>query len=257
MQIHHSCSNEDYIDLTAMDFEPWVRWLFTTDHSQWHDFCVSEPQKLLEYVTRLFNEFPQWVEPYTQNQIDEAIWFLLGAQLELGEYLMDKTIPLVQRLACLRAMYHPFADYLCKQGNNYQGGGFFMWWDLIIDNHFCGAQLITLDELKRRFGIDWGDAIERSARSRRPLKETLRAWEQLYREIDPDHRALLDETLNVLKRILALGEPCCEGAALHGLGHLWHPKSWEVVQAFIHQHRASLDEESLRWLRNCRDGVVM
>lgn len=178
-------------------------------------------------------------------------------QLELGEYLMDKTIPLTQCVACLRAMYYPFADYLSKQRGNYEGNGFYMWWDLIIDNCLWGVQVIKLDDLKRQYGIEWSEVVEESARSRRPLKKTLQAWEQLYRKTDAEHRALLDEALDVLKRILALDEPCCVAAALHGLGHLWHPESWKVVQAYIDKHYAELDADSVRWLRQCRDGVVM
>lgn len=258
MQIRHPCYDEEAIDITAMGYEAWVQWLFTTNHNQWHDFCVQDPEKLLQYVTRLFTEFGKAVKPYTQEQIETALWFLLGAQLELGKYLMDKTLPLTARIACLRAMYHPFADYLanCRR---YDGTGFYMWWDLVVDNHLWGLQVITLEALENRYGIRWKEVQEESARSPQPLKKTIRVWEQLYWQTDADHRALLDEALRVLKRIYELDEPDCLGAALHGLGHLWHPESHKIVQAHINQYRAELedDPETLRWLRNCRDGVVM
>lgn len=259
MDIHHPCYDEDYIDLTAMDYDAWVQWLFTTDHQQWHHFCVQDPEKLLEYATRLFTEFAKAVKPYTHDHIEGALWFLFGAQLELGKYLMDTSIPLSRRIACLRSMYHPFADYLTKHGEHYNGSGFFMWWDLIVDNYFWGPEVITLDELQNRYGIRWKEVIEESARSPRPLKKTIQVWEQLYRQTNQDHRELLDEALRVLKRILELDEPSCVGAALHGLGHLWHPESSKIVQAYIDKHRAELeqDPEWLQWIRRCRDGVVM
>ncbi|MCS7209550.1 MAG: hypothetical protein NZ874_08260 [Fimbriimonadales bacterium] len=64
----------------------------------------------------------------------------------------------------------------------------------------------------------------------------------------------MDECLRVLKRILAIDDPSCRGAALHGLGHLHYPEGWKLVQAYI---QGEFSEAGLERLRTCRDGVVM
>lgn len=253
----HPCYEEDYIDLTAMDYERWVEWLFTTNHNEWSDFCITDPERIVEYATRLFTEFAKAARPYTHGQVDGALWFLLGAQMELGEYLMDKHIPLAKRLDCIRAMYHPFADYLAPLQGDYEGSGFFMWWDLIVDNYFWGPEFVRLADIERMLGASWHEVVKASKRSRRVLQKPLQVWEQLYRQVDADHRALLDETLQVLKRILQLDDICCQGAALHGLGHLHHPEGWQLVQEYIQRHRSTLTEDAIAWMRTCRDGVVM
>ncbi len=94
-------------------------------------------------------------------------------------------------------------------------------------------------------------------RSPRVLRKTLEIWEQLYKQTDSDRRALLDETLRVLKRILELGDLACVGAALHGLGHLRHPQGWKLVQAFIDAHHAEFEPEQIEWMRTCRESVAM
>jgi len=255
--LHHPCYDEGFIDLTSMDYEEWLEWVFTTDHTQWPDFCVQDPERLVNYFIQMCRDFARIGKQYSHEQIDQAIWFLLSAQLEFGRYLLDTSIPLSKRLECLHAMYHPFADFLSRQGGRYDGSGFFMWWDLIIESHFWGPDILSLEDLEQRYGIVWKEAVLQSENSRRVLKKTLRVWEQLYQQTTPDRRALLDETLRTLSRILKLEEPCCCGAALHGLGHLRHPKGWRLVQDFINRHRAELTDDELRWMRNCRDGVVL
>ncbi|MCS7209551.1 MAG: hypothetical protein NZ874_08265 [Fimbriimonadales bacterium] len=83
-KLHHPCDYDGDVNLTLMEYEQWVEWLFTTDHNEWHEFCVEDPEKLVDYATRLFTEFGKAAKPYTYEQVDRALWFLLGAQLELG-----------------------------------------------------------------------------------------------------------------------------------------------------------------------------
>ena len=64
--------------------------------------------------------------------------------------------------------------------------------------------------------------------------------------------------LETLREILALDDPRCKEAALHGLGHLYHPERAATVQAFI-DAQTDLEQhpDGRRWLEQCRDGSVM
>jgi hypothetical protein len=62
--------------------------------------------------------------------------------------------------------------------------------------------------------------------------------------------------LEVLQRILALPDERCQTYALHGLGHLGMGAGAEVVAAWLIEHRAELDEDTIRWVEQCKDGTV-
>ena len=97
--------------------------------------------------------------------------------------------------------------------------GFFMWWDVV------GGELELL---------------------RKHVDEALAA-------------KLGDAHLAVLQEILDSPDDYCHSCALHGLGHLDHPKRPEVVDRFIERLKAKgeLDEWDLNWIQECRDGTVM
>jgi hypothetical protein len=60
-----------------------------------------------------------------------------------------------------------------------------------------------------------------------------------------------------LVEILAIEESRCQHAALHGLGHLPHPKRASIVDHWLDLHSSSLDSYSAEWVKQCRDGTVM
>ena len=243
------CWSEEDVDLTSLSYEDWVRYVFNNARFMDHDVCYSEPERLVEYLIRACKDFASIGKRFSQEEIESAIWFLLGAAVEFGKCLLLTEVPLQKRLACLRAMYHPFADYLAVQGEKYSGVGFYMWWDLIVDNCFHREEVQA----------DWGRLVVLSEKSEKPLREAQLLWEQIYRNATEDKRAVLDCTLEVLIRILHIDSLPCQGAALHGLGHLRHPRRAAVVQEYIeaNRHIWSDNVECLHWLRHCRDGVVM
>jgi len=92
-------------------------------------------------------------------------------------------------------------------------------------------------------------------------------WHQILRDAgwhrpggeDAENKALRDDVLTTLEAILAIESAACHACALHGLGHLWHPRRAGVVSAWIDIHGDSIQAEALdpSWLLQCRDGSVM
>ncbi len=82
-------------------------------------------------------------------------------------------------------------------------------------------------------------------------------WEMLWDLILGNKHAgdLADLALECLGEILAMDDVRCQGAALHGLNHLNHPKRPAMVQRWIDQHRGN--GWNLGWLEACRDGRAM
>ncbi len=243
------CWDDDYTDLTNLSYEAWERFVFDNARRTDYDVCYTQPERLVEYVTRMCREFRSIGARYTLEQIDAGIWFLLGASVEFGECLLLTEIPLEKRLECLRAMYHPFADFLAGHPAEVMENCFYMWWDMIADNCFAYDDGVQ---------PDWKRLKTLSERSQNPLPEAQKLWEQTYRAASEDKRAILDCTLEVLVRILSIDDARCQSAALHGLGHLRHPRRAAIVQDYIQKYgHLYRDRDAIRWLRHCRDGVVM
>lgn len=47
---------------------------------------------------------------------------------------------------------------------------------------------------------------------------------------------LRDVFFEILSRILSLDSETCQGAALHGLGHLHHPETPRLIERYIREH---------------------
>jgi hypothetical protein len=55
--------------------------------------------------------------------------------------------------------------------------------------------------------------------------------------------ALQDVLFETLANILALDSEICQGAALHGLGHLHHPRTQDLIQRFLEDNPALSQEQ--------------
>jgi hypothetical protein len=100
------------------------------------------------------------------------------------------------------------------------------------------------------------------ARSTAPLMEHCfyMWWEYLSFEKENrtgDMRQIRQAMFETLVRILAIDDPRCQQAALHGLGHLGHAEGHRVVQEWLDSHRDELEPEGVGWVEQCRDGHVM
>jgi hypothetical protein len=67
------------------------------------------------------------------------------------------------------------------------------------------------------------------------------------RENGGDDLELQDIFFNTLVKVLALDSWIRQGAALHGLGHLHHPDTAQVVTRFVESH-PTLTEEQITYV---------
>jgi hypothetical protein len=56
------------------------------------------------------------------------------------------------------------------------------------------------------------------------------------RERGGEDSELQDVFFETLSRVLAIDSLACQRAALHGLGHLHHPQTNELIEGFIGEH---------------------
>lgn len=231
------------LDLSSKPFDQFVEFFFSRevvpDQEQFDYFLTgvtgekydeavpSSPATLVAHMTRLFSLFGQIATNYSLEQVDQAVWGMLGANLRLYEFVFDASIPLPARLECIRSMYRVFSDFVAKSESSPREdlSGFWMWWDLVLHGFWTH---------------------ERSA-----VPGTYRGDPS---RLDSDSRAMLEALFETLTRILDLPNAEAQRCALHGLGHLHHPKVRTVVQQYIDTKKS---EFPLEWLENCRDGDVL
>jgi hypothetical protein len=229
------------LDLSSLSFEQFTEYFFARkvvpDNEQFDLFMVGldgekfdesvpvSPSAVVDHMTALFSNFGQIATKYTIEQVDQGIWGILGANLRLYEFIFDPSIPLENRFACIRSIYHVNSDFVAhlqtELGPNLSG--FFMWWDLILHGFW------TSD--KPRFPGTWkGDTSK----------------------LDPESRQILDVMFETLQQILSVPDRESQKSVLHGLGHLHHPGVHDEVQQFIDTRGSDF---RLEWLEQCRDGV--
>jgi hypothetical protein len=232
------------LDLSSKTFEEFVEFFFARavvpDEEQFDYFLrepsgqqydeaeSSSPEVVVRYMTKLFSEFGRIAPEYSLAQLDQGVWGILGGNLRLYERLWDTSVPLPQRLQCIRSTFRVYSDFVSARNEDVKNTGFFMWWDFIL--HGFWAEQWALDRRTER-----GDVSK----------------------LDTESRLLLDVMFETLKRILDLPDWKSQECALHGLGHLRHPDVPKTVQEFIDRHRNELTEHRLRWLEDCRDGTVL
>jgi hypothetical protein len=231
------------LDLSSKSFDQFVDFFFNRDvvpdKEQFDYFLTnptgehfdeaipSSPAILVKHMTKVFSEFGPIANNYSLAQVDQAVWGILGANLRLYEFLFDASVPLPDRLECIRSMYHVYSDFVAKLQTDLPPdlSGFFMWWDLTLHGFWTSPRPFIA-------GTWRGDASK----------------------LDSESRCLLDVMFETLKHILLLPNRESQQSALHGLGHLYHPEVRSVIQEFIDANKSDF---SLKWLEQCRDCNVM
>jgi hypothetical protein len=94
--------DQNDIDISTMAYEKCL--LFVFDHpapdrrepgKEWywdHDFAISHPSRLVEHAGRLCEQFVDATNAYSLAQVDQGIWFLLGACIGFGDCLRNPQI---------------------------------------------------------------------------------------------------------------------------------------------------------------------
>jgi len=230
------------LDLSRKSFDQFVEFFFNRevvpDDEQYHYFSTdlagerydeavpSSPTIVVKHMTKLFSAFGEIAPRYSLAQIDQGIWGILGENLKLYQLVFSDSVPLPNRLECIRSMYHVYSDFVAKSKTvpDPDLSGFWMWWDLLLHGFWTPPRPFVP-------GTYMGDASK----------------------LDAESLVLLEAMFETLKRILDLPHTETQRCALHGLGHLQHPDVRDTVQHYIDANKSDLP---LAWLEECRDGIV-
>lgn len=277
-------------NLSPVSFDAWLTIIFDQRVSSSnglafrYDYRVSDEPRVVAHMTRLCREFGAVSKRFTSRQVDKGIWFLLGCDFGFGEYLANPGIELQARLDCVRAMVHPYSNFVAPSRVQMMENCFDMWWDLLCGSFWsANLQRIKRDELdaaaERDMKIEEKEELEMSPRARFYAESDFQGdiaeqlarfdltWEDLetehskirisYAELEPAQQSVADAMLETLTQILYLEDARCQQYALHGLNHLEHPRGAAIVQGFIDRHKSEWSAAGLAWVQSCRDATAM
>jgi hypothetical protein len=201
----------DRVDLTNCSFDEFVSFLFDRDTPSesrkkdpwyYHLEVTFDSRTICAYYTRLFREPAFLLTRFTKPQIEEGFWAIQGPNLDCSVYGIIHRSDLP--ISMLGECIRSMADLFERLfANESLDSSVQMWWDSLCYDWHCG------NRNREHGGMD----LE-----------------------------LQEAFFQALSRLLAMNSEVCQGAALHGLSHLHHPGTNELVERFI-KERPSLTKE--------------
>jgi hypothetical protein len=239
--------------IARFGFETWIKWVFdhpVTEREWWWDAADFEvggrwldrpAWRVIRFMTRLFEDPVPCVAPYSDEQIDQGLWFIFhDANSRHICSLSDGRVSYALRLRCLRSIVAlherllvPRCAEVLNQSREREPGATplnsicYMLWDFVYKG--------TLE--------DPGEWDLRKA-----------IWRN--RSSNPKFVAHM---LEALQRVLAIPHKACQEAAVHGLGHVQggHPGEASVIIDEYLSSNPSIDPRLREYALCARAGKIM
>jgi hypothetical protein len=196
--------------ISEVTFEEWLSFVFDAPvtHGDWlgefqRGYWNDAPEILLAYLTRAFAEAGKFLTPYSDAQLNQALWEVCN---EYCNGFFDGNLPLTDRIRGIESIYSLYEQLFAPRCTAITSNGLtkttgvshlnsicYMWWDVFPT---------------------WGNRDEQG---------------------NPLGLACLE----VMEKSLSLDSIACQEGALHGLGH-WHlhyPTETEAsIDDYLKQH---------------------
>ncbi len=205
-----------WVDLTNVSFDEFVAFLFdhVIDHNvapesekydPWYYRVEAEfdAQNIGAYYVRMFKQPEFLLSRFTKAQLEEGFWAIVGPNLNCSVSRMIENPDLP--LSIREDCIRSMAD--------------------LFEHLFVTEPLDTSVQM-------WWDALCYDWHSGNRRRE--RGGEDL---------ELQNIFFETLAKVLAINSWICQGAALHGLGHLHHPGTEELIKRFLDEHPALPQEQ--------------
>lgn len=199
-------------DLTNISFDDFVSLIFNRAEQikpdRPHPFIQDEvdAKHLCSYYVQLFQKPEFLLSRFTKQELEEGFWEIMGYN---HDWSLGDLIEYSDAPLSSRKECIASMALLFERlfASEPLDTSVHMWWDSLCYSWHCGSR-------KRERG---GDDLE-----------------------------LQDTYFQTLAKVLAIGSWICQGAALHGLGHLHHPDTPGLISRFIAEH-PSLSKDQLAY----------
>ena len=200
------------IDISQYSFDEFVSFLFDRDVPPktakrdpwyWHTEVTYTPDLICSYYVTLFRQPHFLLERFSKQQLEQAFWAIPGWNLDCSAARIMWDCDLP--FAAREECVRTMADlFRILFATEPLETSVQMWWDSLCYDWHCGNR-----------AREWGGEDER----------------------------MQDVILQTLTAILALDSDICQRAALHGLGHLHHPETANLIQRYIAEHPTLANEQ--------------
>lgn len=203
------------VDLTCSSYDEFVSFLF--DHEESSEPAESEKydpwyfhvevgfdaKAIVAYYSKMFRQPEFLLSRFTKRQLEEGFWAIQGPNLDCSVSWIIHDSDLP--LSFREECIRSMADLFKRLfAAEPFDTSVHMWWDSLCYDWHCGNR-------KRERG---GEDLE-----------------------------LQDIFFQTLADVLAIDSWTCQGAALHGLGHLHHPQTKELIERFVDEHPSLTEEQ--------------
>lgn len=193
------------VNLTGFSFDGFVTFLFDREvppESEkrepwyWNVEVEFDPQEICAYYVRLFRRPEFLLTRFTKPQLEQGFWAIQGPNLDCSAYRTIHESNLP--FSAREECIRAMSDLFTRLfAKESLDTSVSMWWDSMCYDWHCGNR-------RRERGGE-----------------------------DEKMQDIFFETLSVL---LSFGSENCQGAALHGLGHLHHPGTPKLIERYIQEH---------------------
>jgi hypothetical protein len=194
-----------HVDLINYSYDEFVAFLFdrdVPDESEkkdswdWHIDVEFDAKKVCAYYVRLFRKPEFLLTRFTKPQLEQGFWAIQGPNLDCSVTRIILESDLP--LALREECIRSMVD-LFKHlfAKESLDTAVSMWWDSLCYDWHCGNR---------------------------------------DRERGGEDERLQDVFFETLSTLLSFDSENCQGAALHGLGHLHHPDTPKIIEQYLHEH---------------------
>jgi hypothetical protein len=216
----------------TVTLQAWVAYLFDhpVESSAWYfavDAIYLQPggQRVAELVAETFEQSATLLQPFSDAQLNQGFWFLLGTSGHMFE-LTDAAVAWPVRQRAWRSIVPLFREVMARR---------------------CTPALSHLDEPGAS-----------------PLNLACYMWWDLMpvapapTSSDTSRRLLDDELLAVMTALLKIPHDACRESALHGLGHwaLSEKRAVPAIDTFL-ARSADLRPDLLAYAKAARSGCIL
>ncbi len=209
-------------DLRTCSYDEFLDFVFEhpveKEHWYWESGLkvLYDVNRNAELLTKLFSNARPLLDSYTREQLEQGFWALQSG--------------------CVDGLVE---DVMFEQSVPFERRA-----EFIRSMFLLYRDLFSIDALETSSNM-WWDCISSDYAIRRRSQDT-----------SEDDRNIQDVMFETLTKILYLDSEECQGAALHGLGHLRHPNTEKVIRDWI-ATQPELPEDDLEFAEACITGDIM
>lgn len=221
-------SKQTYYDLRNVSFDKFINFVFEhdvagirTEPGPWYfreNIWIDwNKEHVSNLFIELFHRADELLAIFPKDKLEQGFWAVMSQNLECNAYHL---------------IHDEELDVNLKE-------------KLVCSMYFLYENLFAKDPLETSSNM-WWDSLAFDFRDGGPR--------------DPannnEDKRIQNAMFSTLIKILSIKSEACQGAALHGLGHLRHPKTAGVINDFIRRNK-HLTDEQVAYAKACITGEIM